>query len=35
MRFERPGDLPTGRIQVDVLRLGLRYVVSASGRLTE
>lgn len=35
VRFERPGDLPTGRIQVDVLRLGLRYVVSASGRLTE
>ena len=35
VRFERPGDLPPGRIQVDVLRLGLRYVVSASGRLTE
>lgn len=35
VRFERPGELPPGRIQVDVLRLGLRYVVSASGRLTE
>ena len=35
VRFERPADLPPGRIQVDVLRLGLRYVVSADGKLAE
>ncbi len=35
VRFERPADLPLGRIQVDVLRLGLRYVVSANGKLAE
>ena len=35
VRFERPGDLPPGRIQVDVLRLGLRYIVSADGRLAQ
>ncbi|MCE2540034.1 MAG: VWA domain-containing protein [Acidobacteria bacterium] len=35
VRFERPNDLPPGRIQVDVLRLGLRYVVSADGKLAE
>ena len=35
VRFERPGDLPPGRIQVDVLRLGLRYIVSANGKLSE
>ncbi len=35
VRFERPDDLPPGRIQVDVLRLGLRYVVSADGRLAD
>ena len=32
VRFERPGELPLGRIQVDVLRLGLRYVVSGNGK---
>ena len=35
VRFERPDELPLGRIQVDVLRLGLRYVVSANGKLAE
>ncbi len=35
IRFERPDSLPPGRLQVDVLRLGLRYIVSASGRLAE
>ena len=35
VRFERPSDVPPGRIQVDVLRLGLRYVVSADGKLSE
>lgn len=35
VRFERPDDAPPGRIQVDVLRFGLRYVVSADGRLSE
>ena len=35
VRFERPDDVPPGRIQVDVLRLGLRYVVSADGKLAE
>ncbi len=33
VRFERPDDSPPGRIQVDVLRLGLRYIVSANGKL--
>ncbi len=35
VRFERAGEGPLGRIQVDVLRLGLRYVVSGNGRLAE
>ena len=35
VRFERPADLPLGRIQVDVLRLGLRYVVSGNGKLAQ
>ena len=33
VRFERPDDLEPGRIQVDVMRLGLRYLVSADGKL--
>ena len=35
VRFERASEGPLGRIQVDVLRLGLRYVVSGNGRLAE
>ena len=35
VRFERPDDLPRGQIQVDVLRLGVRYIVSANGKLAE
>ena len=35
VRFERPDDVPRGRIQVDVMRLGLRYIVTADGRLAE
>ena len=35
VRFERPDDVPPGRIQVDVMRLGLRYIVTADGRLAE
>jgi hypothetical protein len=35
VRFDRPDDQPLGRIQVDVLRLGLRYIVSADGKLSE
>ena len=35
VRFERPDDRPRGQIQVDVLRLGLRYIVSSDGRLAE
>lgn len=35
VRFERPDDQPLGRIQVDVLRLGLRYVVSGNGKLEQ
>lgn len=35
VRFERPDDVPRGQIQVDVLRLGLRYIVSSDGRLTQ
>ena len=35
VRFERPDDLPRGQIQVDVLRLGVRYVVSSDGRLEQ
>lgn len=35
VRFERPDDVPRGQIQVDVLRLGVRYIVSGNGRLEE
>ena len=35
VRFERSDDRPRGQIQVDVLRLGLRYIVSSDGRLAE
>lgn len=35
VRFERPEGVPAGRIQVDVMRLGLRYLVSADGRLAQ
>ena len=35
VRFERPDNLPPGRIQVDVLRLGLRYVVTGNGKLEQ
>ena len=32
VRFERAGDVPRGQIQVDVLRMGVRYIVSSDGR---
>ena len=35
VRFERPDDLPHGQIQVDVLRMGVRYIVSSNGRPTQ
>lgn len=35
VRFERPDGVPAGRIQVDVMRLGLRYLVSADGKLAQ
>ena len=35
VRFDRPDDLPPGQIQVDVLRLGVRYIVSSNGRLAQ
>ena len=35
VRFERPDDVSPGRLQVDVMRLGLRYIVSADGKLAQ
>lgn len=35
VRFERPDGSEPGRLQVDVMRLGLRYVVSADGKLAQ